>query len=274
MMRNLTTEEYQEIRAWVYRNARPLELALWQYHFEKGSKDAVISCLFFYQNDDGGFGQALEADSWNPNSSPYTTLRAASILEDMEFKDKQHPIMQGIFKFLESSTYCAEDGWYFSIPSNNEYPHAPWWTYDMEANEVEDIGLTAELAAFILRNADEGSELYNRALTFSDGLINKLLTRDNFGEMGIGGYCILLDGIKDAGLEERFDTVSLTERLSKIIYTSIERDTSKWINYTVRPSKYIKSPESIFYKDNEDIMAKELDYIIETRWKKGVWDIT
>ena len=144
-MKKLTLEDYQEIKLWMYRNARQIELSVWQYYFESGSKEAVLSSLSFYQNDDGGFGHALEADSWNPNSSPYTTLKAINILKDIKFDDKHHPIMQGIFKFLESNVYCTDNGWYFNIPSNNDYPHAPWWTYNMEANAVEGIGVTAEI---------------------------------------------------------------------------------------------------------------------------------
>lgn len=273
-MRNLTLGDYQEIKLWMYRNARQIELALWQYYFENGSKESVLTSLSFYQNEDGGFGHALEADSWNPNSSPYTTLTAINILKGIKFTDKKHPIIQGIFKFLESGTYCSESGWYFNISSNNDYAHAPWWTYNMEANEVEGIGVTAEIAAFILRHADEDSEIYKKALRFSDVIINKLNTSVHYGDMGIGGYCILLDSIEQAKLTCRFDCNFLKEKLRKLVYDSIERDTSKWVNYSVRPSEYISSPESIFYKDNEDIVSKELDYIIETRPQNGVWDIT
>ena len=61
---------YEKARAFVYRNARPLDIARWQYHFESGSSDAVLKALATYQNADGGFGHALEPDAWNPNSSP------------------------------------------------------------------------------------------------------------------------------------------------------------------------------------------------------------
>lgn len=273
-MKKLTFKDYQEIKLWMYRNARQIELAIWQYFFENGSKETILSSLSFYQNGDGGFGHALEADSWNPNSSPYTTLKAINILQDIKFDDKQHPIMQGIFKFLESGAYCSENGWHFNISSNNDYAHAPWWTYNMEANSVEGIGVTAEIVSFILIYANEDSEIYKKALTFSDVIINKLSKSGHYGDMGIGGYCILLDSIKQANLTWRFDCNFLTERLTKIVYDSIERDTSKWVHYSVRPSDYISSPESIFYKDNEDIVSRELDYIIETRPQNGVWDIT
>jgi len=144
----------------------------------------------------------------------------------------------------------------------------------MEANEVEGIGVTAEIVAFILRYANEDSEIFKKALTFSDVLINELNRSEHYGDMGIGGYCILLDSIEQAKLSGRFDCNFLKEKLRKLVYDSIERDTTKWVNYSVRPSDYISSPESIFYKDNETIVSTELDYIIETRPHKGVWDIT
>ena len=52
------------------------------------------------------------------------------------------------------------------------------------------------------------------------------------------------------------------------------RDVSQWVNYGVRPSQFIFSPDSPFYIDNEDIVQKELDYLIETRPETGVWGIT
>ncbi|AEY66544.1 hypothetical protein [Clostridium sp. BNL1100] len=273
-MKKLTLKDYKEIKSWMYRNARPLELAIWQFYFENGSKEAVLSALEIYQNDDGGFGHALEADSWNPNSSPYTTLKAINILKEVGFNDKHHPIVRGIFKFLESNAYCSENGWYFNIPSNDDYAHAPWWTYNMEANSFEGIGLTAEIASFIFLNADKDSEIFNKALMISDRIIGNLSKADNYGEMGIRGYCVLLEALGKTGMALQFDHKSLTEKVKKLVYNSIERDTTKWIYYTRRPSDYINSPESIFYKDNQDIITKELDYLIDTRPQNGVWNIT
>ena len=36
---------YHRARRFVYKNARPLELAKWQYHFENGSREAVLETL-------------------------------------------------------------------------------------------------------------------------------------------------------------------------------------------------------------------------------------
>ncbi|SHO44432.1 hypothetical protein [Anaerocolumna xylanovorans] len=273
-MKKLGLEAFCEIKNWMYRNARPVDLALWKYYFENGNKEAVLSSLAYYQNEDGGFGHALEADSWNPNSSPYTTLYAINILQAMDFKDISHPIMQGIFRFLSSGKHFSKTGWLFSIPTNNEYAHAPWWTYNSDANELESIGVTAELSGFVLKYFDKDTDLYKRVILIMNDIIAKLEIQDSYGDMGIGGYCVLLDTIKQAGIEKQFNYTKLRDVVKGLVYNSIERDTSKWSSYGVRPSNYITTPDSIYYKDNEDIVQKELDYLIETREKCNVWNIT
>jgi hypothetical protein len=45
---------FEKARTFIYRNARPLDFARWQYQFENGSKEAVLNALSFYQNEDGG----------------------------------------------------------------------------------------------------------------------------------------------------------------------------------------------------------------------------
>ena len=273
-MQKLSLEDFKQIRSWMYRNARQLELAIWQYHFENGSKEAVLSALSFYQNEDGGFGRALEQDSWNPNSSPYTTLRAANILESIGITDNNHPMVKGVLKFFNSTDYYSENGWFFNIPSNDDYAHAPWWTYNMEANLTEGIGLTAQIASFVLKYTDKKSELYNKSILLSHRIFNELNTTDEYGDMGLGGFCELLDTVDNTGLKEYFDIKSLTTKIKKLVHNSIERDTTKWLYYTRRPSDYIKSPDSIFYEENKDMVQTELEYLITTRPQNGVWNIT
>lgn len=93
---------FQKAKEFIYRNARPLDLARFRYHFENGSTEDVLNALAFYQNEDGGFGHALEPDSWNPNSSPIQTWYATEILREIGFTDSSHPITAGILKYLES----------------------------------------------------------------------------------------------------------------------------------------------------------------------------
>ncbi|MCL2084397.1 MAG: hypothetical protein FWH06_03955, partial [Oscillospiraceae bacterium] len=271
-MKRLSAKAFDEIRLWIYRNARQIDLALWQYEFENGGAEAVLSALSYYQNEDGGFGNALEPDCWNPESSPYTTLYAAGKLREIGFADKAHPVFQGIMSFLESGAHSHENGWLFSIPSNGGWPRAPWWTYDPSANECESIGVSADIAGFALLFADEGSELYSRAFTVAQKLAARLSAPGNLGDTGVSGYCALFDAAERLGLADKlgFDL----NALSGLVNRKIERDVSKWAYYGYRPSSFIRSPDSRFYAGNEDIVQKELDYLIDTRPDGGVWGIT
>ena len=92
----------EKARGFIYKNARPLELAKWQYHFENGSREAVLNALSFYQNEDGGFGNGLEADNLNPNSLPMGVWSATETIREIGVTDKDHPIVKGIIRYLES----------------------------------------------------------------------------------------------------------------------------------------------------------------------------
>jgi hypothetical protein len=272
-MKKLNAKSFEEIRKWIYRNARPIELALWQYEFENASKEAVLSALSHYQNEDGGFGHALEPDNWNPNSSPSITLSAIGKLNNIHFTDAGHPMMQGIIKFLESGEHFVGDGWVFNIPSNNDYPHAPWWTYDQKGNEHGHIGVTLGTVCFVLQFVKKESELYKQAFALAVQLLSKLKEPNTTSDMGLSGYCMLLEKLNQLGLTDSFDMEFLYAAVKKLVDEAIVRDASQWVHYVVRPSQFIPTPESPFYIGNEDIVQKELDYLVETRPENGVWGI-
>lgn len=264
---------YNEIKTWMYQNARPIDLGLWQYFFEDGDKKIVVEALMNYQNEDGGFGHALEADNWNPNSTPITTQHALKILRLVDFLDMRHPIYQGIWKYLNAEKDLLEYGWRFTVPSNEDYPHAPWWNYSEAENKKEYFGVTAELTAFILKYGEQESSLYQKALKFTDQLINLFIADKISGDMGIKGYITLIDTLKELGVKQ-YDEKLLKQLLQQKVNESIEHDIDKWQYYGKRPSDYIHSSESVFYSANAEIVQKELQYLIDTKPENDVWGIT
>lgn len=263
---------FREVRTWMYRNARPLELALWRCRFEGGDAGAVVAALAHYQNEDGGFGHALEPDCWNPQSSPYQTLCALNILREIGFADKAHPLFQGILRYLESGADSADYGWRFSIPSNDACPRAPWWSYDEQANRVESIGLTAALCAFVLTEMDQRSPIYPRAKTWALALIPLLEQDGELGEMGLGGLAALLPALEQTG--QPLPYAALYQRLGQRANAAIARDPAQWSQYLPRPSRFIQSPASPLYPKNAEVMALELQYLLDTRAQGGVWPIS
>ena len=273
-MKKLSETAYSEVRTWIYRNARPLELALWQFDFENGSPERVADMLRFYQNEDGGFGNGVEPDSWNPESSPYATMIVAGMLRGIGLAKQGQPMLEDIFRFLESGVHTSERGWHFGIPSNDRYPRAPWWCYSEELNAVQDMGITAALCALILRYGSGHTALYERACGYVDRILEQVASRENFGEMGAGALGILVQDIEAAGLTGRFECGRVKELLPGLINRTIERNVEKWAEYTPRPSEFIESPESGYYPGNEEVVEAELDYLIDTRNPGGVWNIT
>lgn len=52
-----------------------------------------MECLSFYQNEDGGFGHALEDDVWNPASIPIGTWKATEIIAKIGGVSHDHPVV-------------------------------------------------------------------------------------------------------------------------------------------------------------------------------------
>lgn len=264
----------EKAKVFIYRNARPLDLARWQYHFENGSKEAVLTALAYYQNEDGGFAHALEPDAWNPNSSPIQTWAATEILHEIDFTDSSHPLIIGILTYLESGQDFADSLWYNTIASNNDYPHAPWWHASNGSTHYDSYNPSACLAGFIVRHAAEQSSLYRLGERIVMNAYEYLLSPEWQIEMHlISCYIRMLDYCQEAGTSA-IDTAVLEERLRQAVSASITKDTSAWgVSYITKPSQFFNPKRSVFYEDNKEIADYEADFIVRTQLDDGSWDI-
>ncbi|HEY5560815.1 MAG TPA: hypothetical protein VIK72_03505 [Clostridiaceae bacterium] len=269
-------KEYMKIWNWIYKNLRPLDIARWQYHFEKGNKEDVLKALSTYQNEDGGFGHALEPDSWNPNSSPIQTWVATEILKEIDYKDKEHPIIRGILKYLKSGADFKEGFWLSSVLSNNDYPHAPWWHTDINSTSQTSYNPTACLAGFGLCYSDLDSKLHKKCKEIVAEAVNKYLEDGYLESMHtVNCYLRLMEYCEQVGIKDLFEIFKLKEKLIKQVKLSITKDKCLWEgNYICKPSQFFNSQNSIFYETNKEIGDYECEYIVNSRNVQGVWDIT
>ena len=262
---------YEQARTFIYRNARPLDLARWQYHFESGSREAVLRALAAYQNADGGFGHALEADSFNPNSCPIQTFTAATILREVGFTDASHPIIQGMLRYLASGADFdeAHRQWLNVVPSNNDYPCAVWWKYG-ENGSAFRYNPTAGLAGFVLRFADRGSALYQKACEIAREAVDWLLAQDAFAEQHIACcFIALYEACAEAG-SAPFDLDALRGRLSELVRLSLDGVQEKWgKEYAAMPSDLIPTNASTFYAANAEVVHAQCDYIRRSQLPDG-----
>jgi hypothetical protein len=116
-------------KEFLYNNARLLDRKRFEYHFEGESNVEVVNVLRVYQNQDGGFGSALEPDIRCPKSQPVPTEVALTIMDEIDYFDPY--IVKGIAKYLRSITLTG-GGVPFVFKSASDYPHAPWWKTDAD----------------------------------------------------------------------------------------------------------------------------------------------
>lgn len=266
---------FEKARQFVYRNARPLELARWQFHFENGSSEAVIHALSFYQNEDGGFGHGIESDFLNPNSSPMATWAAAEILNEINFSDKTHPIVTGILRYLESGADFDTqlDQWLNTVPSNNDYPHAVWWTYN--GNDGGNYNPTAALAAFILKFAEPSSKLYSKACKIAEKAVKWFNESVPFGENYVTACFVTLYNTLNEYAPDLTDIKLFKKKLCENVKICICPEKEKWaVEYVTRPSDFKITPDSIFYSDNKAAADYECDFIMESQLSDGGFNVT
>lgn len=265
---------FTSARNFVYKNARPLDLARWMFLFENGSKVDVLKILATYQNIDGGFGHALEPDCWNPNSSPVQTWTATQIIKEIHLEDKDHPIVQGILNYLSSGVDFDGHTWANTIPSNNDFPHAPWWGY-YSAPETT-YNPTASLIGFILKFADKNNNLFQKARVLAQEAYSHFTSHFPLDAMHtVANFIDLYEVLKETGNDNIVDMAEFERLLQEQVHQVITYDTSRWaVDYVCKPSLFIDTKSSAFYQGNEEICAYECKFLANTQQVDGTWAIT
>lgn len=264
---------FKKAREFIYRNARPLDLARFQYHFENGDRDAVMTVLSYYQNDDGGFGHAVEADCWNPNSIPLHSGTAGDIIREIGFDNPNHPVIQKLLGWYASGEHFNGKSWNITVDSNNNYPHAPWWHTESVSSCHTDYNGTAQIAGFIVRYAEKESELFNLGIRIANEAVSALSSGDISDMHTCGCYMHMAELFEEANAKEYIPFDYLKETLHKSINNLIVADTSKWNAYVCRPSRFISSKSSEYYKENKAAADYECKYITDTQLADGSWEI-
>jgi len=262
-------------KKWIYRNARPLDLARWQYHFENGPAENVLKALASYQNDDGGFGYALEADSWNPNSSPIQTWAAVEILRETDVTDKQHLLIQGILRYLDSGQDFIDGAWQNAIPTNNDYPRAFWWNW---SENMLHYNPTANLCGFIIKYADKQSDLFYRGISIAKEAVDHFMKTKDVNEIGDGHlnlcYLRLKQCCEEANENDFFDMTDFHNKLLeniKLMFGNLQLD---WCCDGVA-LEFIKAYQNQpgLISDKTDIAETVCNYLIENQQDDGTWNI-
>lgn len=269
------TPAYEKAKSFIYRNARPLDFARWRFHFENGSAEEVIKCLAAYQNADGGFGHALEADSWNPHSTPIQTWTATEILREIAFTDAEHPMVKGILNYLGSGKDFTGHLWYNTVKSNNDYPHAPWWHTESDSTCHNDYNPTACLAGFIIRFSERTSELYQLGARIAKEAFAQFVQAGRINDMHtLLCFIRLMQYCREANAHDVINLAAMEQKAREDVKGVMTQDRAEWeTSYVSKPSQFFNTNSSIFYGDNKEIADFECEFILKSQLSDGSWNI-
>ena len=273
-MKQLSREAFGRARQFVMAQARPLERALFEHRFEGSTVDGVLAELAHFQNEDGGFGQALEPDLRTPSSSALATGIGLRMLREFGFP-ADNPMVRKALAYL-IATYDDEAQVWRVVPSDtNSFPHAPWW-HDEDGSLVQLFdGFRIIPRALIVGLLHHYSPLVPAGWLdeLTEETVRLIETVEVLGEGGGSDleYAIILAETKN--LPQHYAT-RLKARIREAIPAVVVRDPAKWESYCITPLRVVPSPQSFGADLIQDELQIHLDYQIAHQTPDGTWDPT
>jgi hypothetical protein len=172
--------------------------------------------------------------------------------------------------YLEGAYRPERPGWTAVSCEVNEYPHAPWWTYDAKTGGTPIDrswgNPSAELIGYFVRHQQLVRELDPAALART--AVDRAKQLDAFDPHETYCYLRLFDELpKELQLE-------LVPPMNRAITALVETDPAAWSSYVAKPLDFVKSPDSVFFALLEEAVEEHLDYVVDARNGDGVWEPT
>lgn len=268
----MASEKLRSIRRYLFRNARALDVARWNYHFEDGPVQDILKALACYQNTDGGFGHGLEPDIRTAGSNPMSTWAATRILREAGLPAMARLMVDRTLDYL-AATLQDNDRWPATTPAHDDGLHAPWFNHQ-EEEAFWGWNPTIELAAFILLTGENRPALAARAEGILKEAFPKIMDPDFIPSAhelsNIAETAAILLTIRPELLPDGF-----TDHLKKLIGQLVNDDSDAYDSdeYIVTPEFVLDSPQSPWYpaiRDTADFYADRLESRVTP---EGYWEI-
>ncbi|WP_035291070.1 hypothetical protein [Clostridium sp. KNHs214] len=266
-MRRINKNQLKNIESYIMENGRTIEKAKWNYTFNAGDKDAIISELLKYQNSDGGFGKGLEADILMPYSSSIASTEAIFIAYEYELNCKESWFKNLLNYFentIEDETIICSF-WEKVSGKVEEYPHASWWNYSEETRFTPNP--CAVVASAFLKYGSEsqkslGHKIAERCIKFL-----------NSDEPCYDHDCYCLQTLIKVLQEIHSDLITHTTilHMNRRILGCLCTDTEKWMEYVAQPLDLVASPDSQWYKLVEPYIEENINFWLHSLNEEGYW---
>lgn len=263
----------KSVEKYIKENARPVELAWYKYCLEDGKREDVAEALATFQNPDGGFGHALEADFWNPASSPIATNDAIARLNYVYALDRNTQLVRDIVRYLKSGD--GFDGekkrWKFALESNRDFPHAIWWVPEDGSDGITDFNPTVSLATFMVCYSDDDgfyADIVREAYAFLEK--SEKMSVDN-----LKCYILSYDMLVRNERTDIVDLKSAKPAIQRLMLDEICKDVSKYgKEYAATPSDFFNERYAYLYTESfKELVEAEKNNLKNIRMEDGGFDI-
>ncbi|MBE6560008.1 MAG: hypothetical protein E7662_02680 [Ruminococcaceae bacterium] len=263
-MRKLSAEQLEIMDTWMRANARPYDLAKWEYVRGRGTKEAIVREMLRYQNPDGGMGNGFEADVLLPLSAAIPTAEA--IFQAYEYGlDASAPWFARILAYFENTVQDIPKYWEDTPKEAMEYPHAPWWQWaPCTVFNPNPCGVVA--SAFIRHGSPSQKEL---GMRIADDCLRLLLSEDFCGDHDTLNMLALVEALTAVESPLIGEAVLRAVRRRIVENTSFERE--KWRSYNFCPLDFVYSPDSPWLSAVERGVEDVFDFWLDTVGGDGVW---
>jgi len=268
-MAQLSQAKFDRARAFLMTNGRLLERALFAHHFESGKVEGVLTALAAYQNEDGGFGNALEPDIRLPASSPLVTTVALQILRDIGATSDTLMVQQAIAYLLNSYNPDGE-AWLSVPPEVNDYPHAFWWTWPTIAGRHPELPFYANPHAEIVAHFWHFMDLVPRQLLDELTAVSITYLNQLTDDIDRHSFSCYLYWLKSDNVPEEAKT-AVFQKLAQATPHTIATDPEAWLGYDLQPIEVADSPTAPFAAELHNSIAANLDHLLSEQGMDGAW---
>ncbi|CAM3762252.1 hypothetical protein COLU111180_07160 [Cohnella lubricantis] len=243
----------------IWQHGRLLERRILEYFFFNGSKDYILKALKAYQNDDGGFGNAIEPDLRAPNSQPLFMEFGLRVLYDCRIKDKE--ISNKACDFIANHA-DLNMGIPAIFPSSINYPKAEHW--NLPFSTKPSFSRLTGLVGLLKWQGIEHSWLEEAA---------EICLKDIFSKTYDDAHTILTAFCLIESMPQSDYIKGLFHKLSKELYTAkffrLDVETQGYgltpLEFASTSSSYCRS---IF---SDEIISKHLDVLESQQDDDGGW---
>ncbi len=266
-MLKIDKNTFATIERQIYNRARDIDVAIFNSLIDEASKEFVLDCLTMYMNNDGGFGNGLEIDNYNPNSSVYQTYEALRILDMLGFDSSCEnelylELVNKAGNYLYNRSPLDENRWNPLVKTNNDYAHSEEYTYYDNVINIWNFHPTAALIGFSLTMFKPSKAYYKKALKLIGFALSYFKEKEVLSNYDFISFNSLLGSLKKANLFPEEQNI-IESKLKEQALTKLNDD---FFNIAVMLSNCNLDAKLKMALDNK------LDRIIRDIKPHGLWE--